>query len=91
MANPVETMMEQKLRDAFSPSALVIENDSHRHAGHAGSPGTGTSHFSVTMTASAFEGMGRVDRQRKVYTVLADELAGPVHALALRLKAPSEG
>ena len=90
MPNPVETMMEQKLRTAFAPSVLIIENDSHRHAGHAGSPGTGTSHFSVTMTAQTFEGMGRIDRQRKVYAVLADELAGPVHALALKLKAPSE-
>lgn len=90
MPNPVETIMEQKLRAAFSPSMLVIENDSHRHAGHAGSPGTGNSHFSVTMTAQTFEGMGRIDRQRKVYAVLADELAGPVHALALKLKSPSE-
>ena len=88
--NPVEQAIETKLRAAFSPEDLVVENDSHRHAGHAGSPGTGTSHFNVAMTAAAFDGLSRVDRQRRVYAVLADELAGPVHALALRLKAPGE-
>jgi BolA protein len=88
MMTDVEREMERKLRAAFDPAALVIENDSHRHAGHAGSPGTGTSHFTVTMASAAFAGMSRIDRQRKVYAVLADELAGPVHALALKLSTP---
>lgn len=86
----VEQAIERKLIDAFAPKMLQIENDSHRHAGHAGSPGTGSSHFNVTMVSDAFEGTTRVARQRQVYGVLANELAGPVHALALRLKAPSE-
>lgn len=88
--NDVERAIEDKLRAAFSPEALEVENDSHRHAGHAGSPGTGTSHFNVAMTSAAFEGKSRVDRQRAVYGVLADELAGPVHALALSLRAPGD-
>lgn len=90
MMTDVEREMERKLRAAFDPAALVIENDSHRHAGHAGSPGTGTSHFTVTMASAAFAGMSRIDRQRKVYAVLADELAGPVHALALKLSVPGD-
>ena len=90
MTETVEQAIERKLRDAFAPAMLDIENDSHRHAGHAGSPGTGSSHFNVAMVSDAFEGASRVDRQRKVYGVLAEELAGPVHALALKLKAPSE-
>ncbi|MEC9267327.1 MAG: BolA family protein [Pseudomonadota bacterium] len=90
MMTDVEREMERKLRAAFDPAALVIENDSHRHAGHAGSPGTGTSHFTVTMASEAFRGTTRVDRQRKVYAVLADELAGPVHALALKLSVPGD-
>lgn len=90
MTNDVERAIEEKLTAHFAPTALCIENDSHRHAGHAGSPGTGTSHFTVTMTAPAFEGASRVDRQRQVYAVLSEELAGPVHALALRLSAPGE-
>lgn len=90
MATEIELQIEKKLRDAFAPEHLVIENDSHRHAHHAGSPGTGSSHFNVSMTSAAFDGVGRVDRQRQVYAVLADELAGPVHALALKLKAPDQ-
>ncbi|MCR9221647.1 MAG: BolA family transcriptional regulator [Alphaproteobacteria bacterium] len=86
----VEQIIERKLREAFAPTALVIVNESHRHAGHAGSPGTGESHFAVAMTAPGFDGVGRVERQRRVYQVLADELKGPVHALSLTLSAPGE-
>lgn len=88
MVSDIGREIERKLREAFAPDRLEIENDSHRHAGHAGSPGTGASHFTVTMTAAAFAGISRVERQRRVYAVLADELAGPVHALALRLDSP---
>lgn len=84
----VQQRIEQKLTDAFAPITLEVVNESHRHAGHAGSPGTGESHFAVTMTSAAFEGLSRVDRQRRVYAVLADELAGPVHALSLTLGTP---
>ncbi|MDE0718518.1 MAG: BolA family transcriptional regulator [Rhodospirillaceae bacterium] len=41
------------------------------------------------MTAAAFDGLSRVERQRRVYDALAEELAGPVHALALKLDAPA--
>lgn len=84
----VQQRIEQKLTDAFAPITLEVVNESHRHAGHAGSPGTGESHFAVTMTSATFEGLSRVDRQRRVYAVLADELAGPVHALSLTLGTP---
>ncbi len=90
MPTEVEQTIEQKLRAAFAPSQLVVENESHRHAGHAGSPGTGNSHFAVTMTSAAFDGVNRIDRQRKVHAVLAEELAGPVHALALTLRGSAD-
>jgi BolA protein len=86
----MDQQIEQKLSQAFAPDGLQVVNDSHRHAGHAGSPGTGESHFSVTMVSAAFDGLSRVERQRRVYAVLADELAGPVHALSLSLKTPGE-
>lgn len=86
----VQARMEEKLTAAFAPTDLTIVNESHRHAGHAGSPGTGESHFQVHMTAEAFAGMSRVQRQRAVYAALAEELAGPVHALSLSLKTPQE-
>lgn len=79
----VEDTIRSKLTEAFNPAELEVINESHLHAGHAGSPGTGSSHFNVRIVASAFDGLSRVDRQRKVYAVLKDELAGPVHALAL--------
>ena len=79
-----------KLTEAFDPDSLEVRNVSHRHAGHAGSPGSGQSHFEVEMTSAAFEGVAKVARHRKVYQVLAEEMAGPIHALNLDLKTPAE-
>ncbi len=82
--------MERKLREAFSPQSLEIEDQSHLHAGHAGHNPEGESHFHVVLVSQAFEGMGRVARQRAVYQVLAEELRGRVHALSLETRAPGE-
>lgn len=86
----VAERIEAKLTEALAPESLRVVNDSHRHAGHASSPGTGESHFSVAVVSPAFAGLSRVARQRRVYDVLAEELAGPVHALSLRLETPEE-
>jgi BolA protein len=86
----VADRMRAKLTDGLKPLRLAIVDDSHKHAGHAGARPGGESHFSVEVVSAAFEGMSRVDRQRLVYRLLAEELAGPVHALALRTIAPSE-
>ena len=83
----VAERIRAKLADAFAPAALDVIDDSHMHKGHVGARPGGETHFRVVMTASAFEGLSRVERQRRVYDVLAEELAGPVHALALRLEA----
>ncbi len=82
--------LEEKLRAAFAPEQLEIRDESERHRGHSGWREGGETHFRVTMVSSAFTGEGRVARQRAVNRVLADELAGPVHALAMELKAPGE-
>jgi len=87
----VRDRIEAKLREAFDPVELVVTDDSHLHAGHAGAPEGGESHFSVRITAARFEGQNRVAIHRQVNDVLADELAGPVHALALRAGAPNAG
>jgi BolA protein len=79
-----------KLTGGLAPLRLDIVDDSHKHAGHAGARPGGESHFTVEVVSAAFEGMGRVERQRLVYRLLEEELAGPVHALALRTVAPSE-
>jgi len=83
----VRENIEQKLREAFSPAHLDVEDVSEQHRGHGGWREGGETHFHVVMTAKTFEGQTRVARQRAVYKVLADELAGPVHALSLDLKA----
>jgi len=86
----VAARMRDKLEAAFSPVDLEIVDDSHRHAGHAGARPGGESHFTVRLVSGAFAGRSRVERQRLVHAALADELAGPVHALALVLRAPDE-
>jgi BolA protein len=86
----VRETMRRKLVDALAPVALEIVDDSHLHAGHAGHRGGGESHFSVRIVAARFAGLSRVERQRLVYGILAEELAGPVHALALSVAAPGE-
>ncbi len=83
--------MRAKLENAYMPARLEILDDSHRHAGHSGHDSRGESHFSIEIVADAFAGKGRVERQRMVYALLADELRDRVHALSLSLKAPGEG
>jgi BolA protein len=86
----VADAMRDKLTAALAPDLLQIVDDSDRHAGHAGARAGGESHFTVTLRSAAFAGLGRVARQRRVYEILAEELAGPVHALSLRALAPDE-
>ena len=85
-----ERDIRNKLTQAFAPVALEVVNDSHRHAGHAGSPGTGESHFSVKVVSASFAGKSRLERHRMVNQALAAELAGKVHALAITALAPDE-
>jgi BolA protein len=82
--------IQHKLTDAFAPTRLEIEDDSARHAGHAGASPGGESHFNVTIESAAFAGAAKVARQRMVYRALADELAGPLHALSVKALAPGE-
>ena len=75
----------QKLKDALSPQHLAVEDVSHHHAGHAGWREGGGTHFTVTITAAVFAGKSRVQQHRLINTILADELAGDIHALELHL------
>ena len=86
----IEDEMRAKLDTALTPSVLDIINESHLHAGHAGSPGTGNSHFRMKIISEAFAGKSRVDRHRLINEILKDELAGKIHALALTVHAPGE-
>ena len=86
----VQTAIREKLKAALAPLVLEITDDSHRHAGHAGARPEGETHFAVLIVSTQFQGKSRVERQRLVYGILRDELAGPVHALSLTTKAPGE-
>ncbi len=86
----VAATIEEKLTRAFQPTRLNIEDQSHLHAGHAGHNPEGESHFHVVLVSEAFADMNRVQRQRAVYAVLAEELKGRVHALSLETRSPAE-
>ena len=90
----VAQAIHDKLTAAFAPAALEVIDESGRHAGHAGATredGTqGETHFQVRLVSEAFAGLPRVERQRRVYAVLAAELSGPVHAFSLKALTPSE-
>ena len=82
--------IHRKLTEAFAPVELVVKDDSARHEGHAGHRHGGETHFIVKIVSPVFAGLSRVERQRRVYEVLADELRGGVHALNLKTLAPGE-
>jgi BolA family transcriptional regulator, general stress-responsive regulator len=83
---------EQRLRRClearFTPTLLIIEDESHLHAGHAGAAG-GHSHFRVTIVAEAFRGLASVARHRLVYAAVGDLLKTDIHALAIEASAPT--
>jgi BolA family transcriptional regulator, general stress-responsive regulator len=80
-----------KLREAFTPESLEVQDESHLHEGHAGHSPGGETHFRVYIVSQAFKGKSRIERHRMINATLASELAGSVHALALHAKAPGEG
>ncbi len=86
----VADSIRAKLTEGLRPARLEIEDESHRHAGHAGARPEGESHFRVTIVAAAFAGQSRLARQRLVYGLLTDELKTDVHALSLTTQTPEE-
>ena len=79
-----------KLREAFAPESLDVTDESHLHEGHAGHRPGGETHFRLYIVSQAFEGKSRIERHRMINTALAAELAGSVHALAIKAHAPGE-
>ena len=83
-------LITEKLRNAFAPESLDVEDESHQHAGHAGHRPGGETHFRVYIVSEAFGGKSRLQRHRMINAALASELAGGVHALAIHAAAPGE-
>ena len=86
----LESQMRQKLMISLQPSRLDVVNESHLHAGHRSSPGTGESHFRLLIVSEAFSGKSRVERHRMVNDLLSDELRSGLHALTIKACAPGE-
>ncbi|MCW8336746.1 transcriptional regulator BolA [Vibrio sp. SCSIO 43135] len=75
----IQEIVEQKLSQAFSPIELKVMNESYMHNVPAGSE----SHFKVVIVSTEFEGKRLIARHRAVNQVLAEELAGGIHALSM--------
>jgi BolA protein len=86
--------IHRKLAGGFAPQTLAVTDESARHAGHDGARradgSVGETHFHIRMVSAAFEGVSRVERQRRVHAALQAELGGAVHALSLALLTPQE-
>lgn len=81
--------MRLLLEAAFEPESLDIEDDSARHAGHAGAK-TGLGHFNVSIVSAQFNGMKMLARHRAVYAALGDMMQTDIHALAIDATASDE-
>lgn len=86
--NRVERI-EAALRTAFAPQLLEVEDDSHRHAGHAGAR-DGRGHFNVSIVSEAFAGKAPLARHRAVYAALGEMMQSDIHALAIKAQTPAE-
>jgi stress-induced morphogen len=86
VSGPVEARIATKLRDSFTPDALIVENQSDQHSGPRGRE----SHFKVVIVSGRFAGQGLVQRHRLVHECLAEELRSGVHALAIEALTPEQ-
>ena len=82
-----EAAIREKLMIGLEPTRLDVINESELHAGHRSSPGSGESHFRVNVVSTKFEGKSRVEPHRMNNDILADQMSGKVHALAIQASA----
>ena len=83
------TTIERLLTDAFSPTDLLVKDQSHLHAGHAGAK-EGKGHFDVRIVSEKFAGQSRINRHRMVYDALGDFMQSDVHALSITAETPND-
>jgi BolA protein len=81
--------IREALETALAPAALEVEDESHRHAGHAGAA-DGRGHFRVDVVSERFAGLGSIARHRAVYAALGELMTTDIHALAIRARTPGE-
>ena len=73
----------------LQPTLLEIEDESHRHAGHAGAA-TGRGHFKVRITAECFRGLPLIAQHRRIYEALGELMQTDIHALSIEARTPRE-
>ena len=81
--------LRARLEQHFAPQELIIEDESHKHAGHAGAAG-GHGHFRVRIVADAFRGISPIARHRQVYAAVGDLMKTDIHALKVEALAPAD-
>lgn len=81
--------LERRLRGNLEPGDLLIKDQSHLHAGHAGAR-DGRGHFAIRLTSTAFEGLSRIQRHRLVYDAVGDLMETDIHALSITALTPDE-
>ena len=82
-------IIESKLQAAFTPAELLVKDQSHLHAGHAGAQ-EGKGHFEVTIVSNKFDGLNRIARHRLIYEALGSFMQSDIHALRINAYSPSE-
>lgn len=79
-------LIDSVLTKAFAPDRLLVKDQSHLHAGHAGAK-DGRGHFAITIVAEAFDGLGRIESHRLVYAALGSLMTTDIHALSINASA----
>jgi len=82
-------LIRQRLRDGLGARTVEVEDDSHKHIGHAGAK-DGRGHFNVTVVSDAFENKSLVERHRMVYEAVGDLMDTDIHALSIQARTPAE-
>jgi len=90
MSQTVAQRITEKITQALKPEQISVEDESHLHAGHSGARPEGETHFRLKVVCAQFTNMSLVSRHRLINEALAEELQGPVHALAIKALAPGE-
>ncbi len=89
MTTERSTRIHELLTASFEPSELLVKDQSHLHAGHAGAE-DGKGHFAVNIVSEAFEGKSRIQRHRIIFDALGDMMQTDIHALSINARTPSE-
>lgn len=82
----IQTRIENKIQEALNPTFKEVLNESHKHS----VPKNSETHFKLLLVSELFQGLNRVQRQKKVYDLLSEELKNGIHALTMRLLTPEE-